>query len=1268
MSTPVNKTVNIYINHDKAEASLERLHAQTEKLVKKIEQGRKEGKDMSKEMAQLGKKKKDIEQLEAVISGKMTPTIRQVRDYVRQLRNELSNMSKDAPGYAEKFAEFEKASKNLNNLEKSVKGVGRAIKSNFSKFVSNVKTIAAGTIIGNTVQSAVEKVQGYLNTLVSGNAAMADSLSDIEKAANLTKNEVRQLNSELSDIDTRTAKKELREIAVALGQLGQDVTPEAIANVDKLNVALGDEFENADQITKEVSILRNNLQDISTNNYAEDVLKIGNAINVLGAEGLATGPVITDISNRIAGQAQQFGISSGAILGLAATYQELGIEQERGSTAFVRLLQRMGQNVEEYAKIAEHAGIKQKDFVNLVNEDAFAALLMVAKGAKLAGEENVTFSKILDELKADGSGAGEVLAKLSQNEELLTEKVALATEALKDTNSITEEFNKKNNNAAGILAKIGKRMQSAFINNDVLKGIESIVREIAILVGVLDRAEQATEDYVDQYNEFTEMKGRIEPLIEEHDELIKKTVRTRDEQKRLNDIIAEVAKTVPSAITQFDEYGRAISISTEKAKEYIRVQRAMLAENNRNTIEENEDKLADLKREATALQNALNNRDSDGDIIKVLTRTDEFGVSITDTFKLSNKEIAQLQKNLGDLQTRISGTTANIRKLKGLSLLPDEEASEGTIYINAPANNELVISETKKNKPGGNYETEAESREKERNRNKVENLKSHRREIAREFELLQADIEYLAAETEDKLTARQERELQQHTNKYLQLVDKAKKYNVNLLGLDSVRQKELDALLSKHFKERSEKEYADAKKALDLYYSQQFNVIQKKRLEGLIKDKEYNEAVKALQHRHNEDKLTIAKDYAEQVVDASTEAQYLQTEVLKDGIEDRELLEKKNLMEEEARLQRNIVITKEGTNDRLLAELNLLELKFKQETEALDKHSQQYKLKLAQFEHEKTLIIKSYNDRQKEIYMEGFQLIQSFFRSMIDVQNQLTEERLKKELDAIDKEKAYYQQLYDDKRTSKAIFDQKTEELDKKRREKENAERKKQFKQEKDLGLASVGINTANAIMEIWAKWAAVPVVAGIFTAIAAGVGVAQAAVISNKKFPEYAKGRMPEPGKGGVPYGASHAKGGIHLIDSATGMKVGEMEGNEPILSESTYRNNRAIVDMLLNSSMYQNGKDVQPNLFRIPNPINKKRVNQALDGRQSEPYRNRQLASTHNSNEQLSIALDRFNESVDRLDNTLSKGIKAYTVYEDQVKSKEQLDKVKSLGAFNQ
>jgi len=121
--------------------------------------------------------------------------------------------------------------------------------------------------------------------------------------------------------------------------------------------------------------------------------------------------------------------------------------------------------------------------------------------------------------------------------------------------------------------------------------------------------------------------------------------------------------------------------------------------------------------------------------------------------------------------------------------------------------------------------------------------------------------------------------------------------------------------------------------------------------------------------------------------------------------------------------------------------------------------------------------------------------------------------------------------------------------------------------------------------MDAYKSAVKVPMIGPILAPIAAGAaiafGLAQVATIVGIKQPSYSIG--------GVAAGASHDEGGIAMIDSKTGKKVGEMEGGEPymILSKETYKNNRRLINALLNSSMNHGGESVewmQPGYYPHP------------------------------------------------------------------------------------
>ena len=367
--------------------------------------------------------------------------------------------------------------------------------------------IVTGGVAGAAIagfQSLTAAIRGSFTGMLD----LSDQLTAVEKAAGLTSKETAVLNSELSKVDRRTSTKSLRDIAISLGQLNQEVSATNVVAIDKIVSALGDEFgDDAGGITKAISILRNNLVDLRTEDFGTDVLHIGNALNELGAKGLATAPVVTDIANRIAGVSTTLGVTSGQILGTGAAFQELGINVERGSTAYVKTLQKIASAPKDFAVVVEAAGMDVKKFMRLVDEDLHSAMLMVAQATTIAGTTNTKYAATLKELDTDGAGVSELLSKMGQNQQIFQEKTELATEALKEHSSILEEDAKRQNNLAGQW----ERMVKVFERNINLGAAARSLGEG--LAYVIDKTKAATQFFRDWYAESAAFRIGIEGLM-----------------------------------------------------------------------------------------------------------------------------------------------------------------------------------------------------------------------------------------------------------------------------------------------------------------------------------------------------------------------------------------------------------------------------------------------------------------------------------------------------------------------------------------------------------------------------------------------------------------------------------------------------------------------------------------------------------------------------------------------------------------------------------
>ncbi len=464
----VNRGVFVYLNEAELSASLERARKNAARLTTQMDQiADKANPEFQRLEAQLQKTNTKIGDMSKQLDGKLGPSLKQIQGLVQKAWNELANIPVGTPEWNKKMAEFKNLNTEFIKIKEQVGGVGKA----FESFASKVKTVAFGVLIGNTVEAALSSFQTYISGMVQGAAKISDELADIQKTTGLTTAEVKELNKELQKIDTRTSVSDLRQIAAVGGQFGvaQSDLADFVKAVDKINVALGDEFGGgAENVAAQLSKLRNIFTDIKSDSIDKDLLNIGNAINALGNDGAATADVVADFANRIAGVGVPLGLTTGQVLGISATLQELGVTAERGGTAVSKILQKMTINVADFAKIA---GVSTREFSDLLNNDLFKAFELVVQGSSKAGEGATIMAKLLKDAELQGSGASEVFLKLSQNTAMMAQKVDLAGKSLKSTDSILQEFNSKNNNTAAQIEKLQKVFAGYFTGlNSLVEG------------------------------------------------------------------------------------------------------------------------------------------------------------------------------------------------------------------------------------------------------------------------------------------------------------------------------------------------------------------------------------------------------------------------------------------------------------------------------------------------------------------------------------------------------------------------------------------------------------------------------------------------------------------------------------------------------------------------------------------------------------------------------------------------------------------------------
>lgn len=482
---------SIFINNDQAKRSLVEMEnvmrgyeAELQKLVN----------ENKRDSAEYREKKKILDEHKAKMvelrkeAGLQALSLKELKALRASLYNEMARAIPGTEHRKKLETEFNAVNQRINQVTVGAKTAGMTLGKLADSFNRYFGMITAGI-------AAFAGFAFSIKTLITKNAELDDSLANIRKTTGMTMLEVQKLNSQLGKINTRTGRSELREIAVVAGQLGiakQDIFA-FTESVDKLNVALGDEFKGgAEEVATEMGKLRNVLTDMKSGNVADDMLRIGNAVNELGAAGFATGPVVADFASRIGGVGISLGLTSDEVLGLSATLQELNVNTERGGTGVIRILQKMTQNTDTFAKVA---GMSVKDFEQLVNTDLYGAFIKVIEGSRRSGQSATALSGIIKELEVSGIGASEIFAKLGSNTGLLAEKVALAGKSLQGTDSIMAEFNIKNATLGAVIAKLQKDFYSLVTMPGVTNFFKNQVYHVVELVNWLKDLPLILEKY-----------------------------------------------------------------------------------------------------------------------------------------------------------------------------------------------------------------------------------------------------------------------------------------------------------------------------------------------------------------------------------------------------------------------------------------------------------------------------------------------------------------------------------------------------------------------------------------------------------------------------------------------------------------------------------------------------------------------------------------------------------------------------------------------------
>ncbi len=292
-------------------------------------------------------------------------------------------------------------------------------------------------------------------------AEFDDKVSDVMKTTKLSREEVLALNEAFKQMDTRTAKNELLELAWVAGKLGITAQEEILGFVRAANVIsvalkkdLGGSAEEAITILGKLVNVFGLKDELG---IEQALIKTASSINELGMATEANEKNIVNFSRRVGGVANISNVSIPDILGLAAAVDALALSTEVAGTAYSMFMTRM---VKDTATFANIAGMKLEDFNKLIEEDANEAMLIVleAIGQNEGGFRALALA--LGDAGMEGQRATGIFSNLAKQTDLIRQQQELSNLAFEMGTSVINEYNIKNNNSKAILEKLAKDLKN----------------------------------------------------------------------------------------------------------------------------------------------------------------------------------------------------------------------------------------------------------------------------------------------------------------------------------------------------------------------------------------------------------------------------------------------------------------------------------------------------------------------------------------------------------------------------------------------------------------------------------------------------------------------------------------------------------------------------------------------------------------------------------------------------------------------------------------
>lgn len=365
-------------------------------------------------------------------------------------QKDLNSILRQLSPNTEAYKQYSAQLKQINDRIRELRGTANETRFSLSKLTDGFNkygAIAASAIAGLTA------ITMTMRSCVDEYAKMEEAQSQVIKYTGLSKEAVKELNEEFKQMDTRTPRTRLNELAGDAGKLGistKEGVKEFVEAADMINVALGEDL-GKDAITQ-IGKLANMFGD-GDRSLKENMLAVGSAVNSVAQSSAASETYLVEFTARMGGVGKQANMAITDIMGFASALDQNMLRSEMASTALSNLILKLYQEPAKYAKLA---GLQVDEFTKLMSEDVNEAVLTFLEALdRLGGMDKL--APVLDKMSLSGAEASSVISALAGNVGKVRKEQLGANMAFAEGTSVVNEFNVQNSTVQAELDKAKKR-------------------------------------------------------------------------------------------------------------------------------------------------------------------------------------------------------------------------------------------------------------------------------------------------------------------------------------------------------------------------------------------------------------------------------------------------------------------------------------------------------------------------------------------------------------------------------------------------------------------------------------------------------------------------------------------------------------------------------------------------------------------------------------------------------------------------------------------